>query len=176
VDDAELTLRWRSDPDISRYMFTDVIHGLDEQREWIRRVSEKSSFRHFMIMSGIRPIGYLSFSDIDAINRRCATGNYIYDMQDRRSYSGLLHTFIMDYCFYRLGCHKVVNTFMAGNDRNVKIQQILKFNRVGTYKDHVYKYGRYHDVHVFELMESDWQKHRRMFSREQTRAAFDDWS
>ena len=173
-DDSAITLRWRQDPDISRFMYTDLNHDEPEQRKWIVSCLYRSDFQHFIIMAKDREIGYLSFSDIDQINRRCSTGNYIYNRDDRRHYSGLLHTFIMDYCFNLLGCHKIVNTIMVGNERNVKIQRILRFRHVGIYKDHIYKYGIYHDVHVFELLASEWAAHRRLFPLEKTLAAFVD--
>lgn len=174
-EDAALTLRWRQDEDITRFMYTDVSHGVEEQRAWIERCATREDFRHYIIMARDRAVGYLSFADIDRRHLRCSTGNYIFAPEDRRAYSGLLHTFIMDYCFHRLGCHKVVNSFMAGNERNVKIQQVLRFRQVGTYRDHVFKHGQFHDVHVFELLASEWAGHRRLFSLEQTRAAFEDW-
>ncbi len=175
VDDAEMLLKWRQDPEITRFLYTDIDHGVSEQREWIKSCDAREDFYHFVMCFDDRPIGYLSFADYDRQNRRCSTGQYVYEQDDRRRYGGLLHTYIMDYGFYKLDCHKIVNSFMAVNERIVKIQEILKYRHVGLYKDHIYKHDRYYDMHVFELLRSEWATHRRLYTRDETKAAFEDW-
>jgi len=175
VEDAAMTLKWLTDPGVTRYLYTDINHDVTAQENWITRCKSRTDFLHFIMCVNDRPIGYLSFADYDRHNRRCSTGNYIYQYEDRRRYGGLLHTFIMDYAFFKLDCHKVVNSFMGGNDRILRIQQVLKLNYVGLYRDHIYKHGRYYDVHVFELLRSEWEKQRRLYSRAETKLAFEDW-
>ena len=176
LQDAAMILKWRTDPEITRYLFTDIDPDVTAQENWIRRCETRADFFHFIIYVDDRPIGYLRFADYDSHNRRCSTGNYIYQSDDRRRYAGLLHTFIMDYAFFKLDCHKIVNSFMVGNDRVVKIQQVLKFTYVGLYRDHNFKHDHFYDVHVFELLRGEWETHRRLYSRAETKAAFEDWS
>lgn len=172
-DDAAMILRWRTDPVITRFMFTDIANpDVERQRAWLKAMEERSDFRHFVIEHEGRPIGYLCYSDIDPLHRRCSSGSYVADEKDRRKLAGFLHSFIMDYCFYGLGMHKLVNQFMEGNDTVIRIQRILKLREVGVLKEHVFKNGRYHDVHVFELLRSDWETHPHLFPREVTLAAF----
>jgi len=84
-----------------------------------------------------------------------------------------MHAFIMDYCFYALGMNKVVNSFMEGNTKVLKLQTILRYRPVGVFREHVRKYGRWHDVHVFEMLKREWETHPRPFPREVTLAAYE---
>ncbi|WP_448206554.1 GNAT family N-acetyltransferase [Azospirillum sp. sgz302134] len=173
LDDAEMLLRWRTDPGITRFMFTDLENpDVERQRAWLQAMEQRRDFRHFIIEHEERPVGYLSYSDIDAIHQRCSSGSYIVEEKDRRAVAGLLHPFIMDYCFYGLGMNKIVNYFMEGNDGVIRIQRLLKAHEVGVLRQHVFKYGRFHDVFVFETLRSEWESHPHLFPRETTLAAF----
>lgn len=171
-DDAAMLLDWRKQPDVTRYMFTDVDHGVEEQRAWLKRCQRRADFRHFVIEQDNRPVGYLSFSAIDRVNRHCQTGHYFGSPTDRRRLGGYMHCFIMDYCFDVLGMNKVVNLFMAGNDRVIRVQEILHYRPVGVYREHVFKYGTWHDVLVYELLKREWETHPRPFPPSVTLAAF----
>ncbi|HRJ60941.1 MAG TPA: GNAT family N-acetyltransferase [Azospirillaceae bacterium] len=172
-DDAEMLLAWRTDPVVTRFMYTDITDPSEEkQRAWLTAMEGREDFRHFVIEHDGEAVGYLSFSDIDRRHKRCSTGSYMGTPQARRMLAGYLHAFIHDYAYYVLGMHKVVEYFLAGNDNVVKIQRILKLREVGLLKEHVWKDGRFHDVHVFELLESDWRTHPRPFTLAQTLAAF----
>lgn len=173
-DDAGMLLAWRTDPDITRFMFTDLDHAdVDRQRAWLAAMETRADFRHFVIEHDNRPVGYLSYSEIDQTHRRCSTGSYMATPRDRRMLAGYLHAFIMDYGFHVLGMNKIVNHFMAGNDNVIRIQSVLKCREVGVLREHVFKYGRFHDVYVFETLKRDWETHPHAFSRDVTLAAFD---
>ncbi|QCO16645.1 GNAT family N-acetyltransferase (plasmid) [Azospirillum brasilense] len=173
--DAEMLLRWRTEPSITRFMFTDLENpDVDRQRAWLAAIEARRDFRHFIIEHEERPIGYLSYSDIDWVHLRCSSGSYIVEERDRRKLAGFLHNFIMDYCYYGMGMNKIVNYFMEGNDTVIRIQRVLKIREVGVLRQHVHKYGRFHDVYVFETLRSEWEGHIRLFPRETTLAAFAD--
>lgn len=180
-DDAAQLLDWRRRPDVTRWMFTDIDHGVEQQRAWIERSAGRTDLRHFVIEtvgegdgeSG-RPVGYLAFAQIDRESRHCSTGHYFATVEDRRRFGGYMHAFILNYAFYRLGMHKVVNSFMAGNIKVLKLQSILHYRPVGVHHEHVFKYGKWHDVHVFEMLEREWATHPHPFPRDVTLAAYQD--
>lgn len=173
-DDAAMLLAWRTDPVITRFMFTDLENpDVDRQRAWLVSVERREDFRHFVIEHEGRPVGYLSYSDIDRLHRRCSTGSYMVSDRDRRMLAGYLHSFIMDYAFHVLGMNKVVNHFMAGNDQVIRIQSVLRCRFVGVLEQHVFKNGEFHDVHVFETLRSAYEARPRPFPPERTLAAFE---
>lgn len=172
INDAELTQKWRTSTGVSQFQFSDISPTVDQQKQWIRACEKKEDFKHFIICIDDRPIGYQSFTEIDFINKKCSSGNYIYKDEDRL-YGGFLHCFIMDYCFYKLKMNKMVNYVLTENTSVIKIQKKLKNRHVGILKEHILKNGVYHDVSIFELIEKDWQTYSKPFNKEQTLSSFD---
>jgi len=174
LDDAERLLDWRTRPDVTRHMFTDIENpDIERQRDWIAMMNARDDVRHFVIeVEEGRAIGWLGFTEIDRRNRRCSSGLYIGDALDRKRYSGLLATFIFDYCFFVLDMNKLVNQFMDGNERLIKLQKMIGFREVGVLKRHIWKYGEWHDVCLLELHRADHEARSRLFPLERSLAAF----
>jgi RimJ/RimL family protein N-acetyltransferase len=172
TSDAALILKWRMDEKITRFQASNINPTLDEQKTWLKNMAENDTYEHFLICVDGRPIGYQSFSEIDRVNKKCTSGNYIYADADK-IYGGYLHCYLMDYVFYTLGMNKIVNYILEGNERVLKMQKVLKCRQVGILKQHVYKDGKFLDINVFELLESDWQNHPKPFDRQTTLAAFE---
>jgi len=174
-DDAATLLDWRTRPDVTRFMFTDIENpNLEAQRAWLAAAAAREDLRHFVIEVAAerRPIGYLSFTDIDRRRRRCSSGLYIGDAGDRRRHAGFLPQFVFDYCFHALDMDSFINEYMEGNDRLIRNQLLLGFREIGVLKRHVWKYDRWHDVRLLELRREDRETRPRPFPLEHTLAAF----
>ena len=171
LDDAQMLLDWRCDLTVDRYMYTHVDHSLEKQKDWLNACEAREGYEHFIIQWKNRPIGFLSYS-FDPLHKRGSSGSYMVDETDRKKFGGLMHTYFMDYLFYRLGMNKAMAEIRADNKALVKIQRILKLNEVGVMKQHVWKEGVFYDVIVFELLKSDYETHPRQQSIAKSLAAF----
>lgn len=175
-NDAELLLKWRTSPEITKGMFTDLVNpSVGSQRRWIASLADRDDYRAYMICDDNTPVGFLCFADIDHHNRKCSTGSYIYERAARLKYGVTLHTYICNYVFHHLNMNKIVNQVMNANDKVVKLQLLHKTRLVGVLKQHIFKNGEFHDVHLFEQLKQDWLEQKQHFSLEQIAAAFDDW-
>ena len=172
IDDAALMLEWRTTPEITRFMLTDIDHDLEKQKAWLAGCERRTDYEHFLMLRHGRPVGHLAFSDIDRVNRHCVPGTYVVLEPHERHLAAYTNSFILDYCFYRLDMNKAVFTIMGGNDNFLKAKRLMGVREVGVLKDHVFKYGRFHDLHMFELTRAEWEKTPRLFRREVTLAAF----
>lgn len=172
IDDAEMILDWRTRPEITRFMMTDIEKDVDKQRRWLESTARRSDFEHFVILREGRPVGYLSYAEIDRINGHCVPGTYLALEPHDRHLAPHTNSFIMDYCFYRLRMNKARFLIMAGNDRFVKAKHLTRVREVGVLREHVFKDGRYHDLHLFEQTRAEWEAIPRMFARETTDKAF----
>lgn len=177
LDDAELILDWRTSPDITRHMYTDVEYDLDKQRAWLERCRTREDYRHFLMLVDERPVGFLCFHNIDWHNKHCSNGSYVgVPGQESQMIGALCTWFIHDYVFYHLSMHKMFTTFMGSNERVIKGQIVNGLRHVGTFKEHILKNDIYHDVEIFELLKTEWDAcKRRPFTVDQTLAAFEEW-
>lgn len=172
-DDAAMILGWRTRPDITRFMVTDIEDpDVERQKAWLAAEAGRADVRHFVVEAEGRPIGFSSFVEIDRRHRRCAVGSYVADPADRRRFAGLLPTFHADYAFRVLGMNKIVNSFLEGNERVIRYQRLLGYRDVGVFRRHVWKYGRWHDVYVLELLREIYEARPRVFPLADTLAAF----
>jgi len=176
ISDAQLLLTWRTDPEITKHMFTDLEQpSLEKQQQWISSLDHKSDYRAYMIQDDGNSVGFLCFSDIDQFHQRCSTGSYIYDKHARLKYGATLHTYICNYAFEQLKLNKIVNYILGANDKVVKLQKLHKTRLVGLLKQHIYKNDQFHDLHIFEQLKQDWSAQKQHFSLTTISAAFNDW-
>ncbi|WP_434952558.1 UDP-4-amino-4,6-dideoxy-N-acetyl-beta-L-altrosamine N-acetyltransferase [Shewanella sp. HL-SH4] len=177
VSDAELLLKWRTDPEITKHMFSDLEDpSLDKQKNWIQSLEKNDNYRGYMIQDDGVSIGFLCFTDIDRQHQRCSTGSYIYERQARLKYGVTMHTYICNYVFYQLKLNKIVNYVLDANEKVVKLQTLHKTRLVGHLKQHICKNGQLLDVHIFEQLKEDWLTQKQHFSLDKISAAFNDWN
>lgn len=158
-------LGWRSDAEISRYLFTDIEPDLEQQQCWFQNISSDPCCRHWLIRCNDQEIGLAYLSEIDYTNRRCSCGFYIGKKCFQR-YGGVILPGIVNYVFEELEFNKIYGEVMAGNDNVIKLHEIHGYRQVGVWQQHVFKYGAWYDVHLFELLRSRWQElnsHYRQF-------------
>ncbi|PTA50811.1 UDP-4-amino-4,6-dideoxy-N-acetyl-beta-L-altrosamine N-acetyltransferase [Shewanella morhuae] len=176
VNDAELLLKWRTSPEITQHMFTDLQEpSLKKQQAWIKSLQDRRDYRGYMIQDDGISIGFLCFSDIDYLNQRCSTGSYIYERQARLKYGVTMHTYICNYVFHQLKMNKIVNHVLNANEKVVKLQTLHKTRLVGYLKQHIFKNDQFLDVYIFEQLKEDWLSQKQHYSLEKISAAFNDW-
>ncbi len=172
IDDAEMILGWRTAPEITRYMFTDIAYDIERQRAWLKSCETRTDYEHFVIEFDGQPLGMLTYAAIDRVSRHCVPGIYMNLPPERRAIAGLANSYIGDYAFRRLEMNKILYYIMAGNEKFIRASRRMGVREVGVLRDHVWKNERFHDVHVFEETKAEWQGMRRLFRLETTLAAF----
>ncbi len=172
IDDAEMLLEWRTDPAITRFMLTDIDKDIERQRRWLNACEERDDYEHFIMLREGRPVGHVSYSEISRTSRHCVPGTYVVLAPEERHLAAYTNSFILDYCFHRLNMNKAIFTIMAGNDHFIKAKRLMGVREVGVLRQHVFKYGRFHDLHMFELLREEWEATRRLFPLEKTLGAF----
>lgn len=162
-DALEQVLRWRTSPEVTRHLFTDIAFDMDRQREWFRRVSADPTCRHWLIRQDDRNVGLAHLTDIDEAAGHCNCGFYIGGPEARRL-GGAILPGIINHVFGTLGFRKIWGEVMAGNTNVRKMHAVLGYREVGVLREHIHKNGHWHDVHLFELFRSEWEERRALFS------------
>lgn len=161
--DAQMLLDWRSHPDITRWMFTDIEYDLAAQRAWLESTEKKPGFVHRLICVDGRPVGYGSITTTDARAKVGTIGVYIADRRSRSGIASFNFIHMLNHAFFTLGLNKIVNQILGGNERLARAQRYNGYRHVGVLRRHFLKYGELHDVHLFEQTREDWTLFRRKF-------------
>ena len=154
-EDLGLILDWRTLPEVTRFLFTDIEHDIENQKKWFKKLSTDDSSKSWMISYEGKRIGVISLTDIDRRNKRCAWGYYIGE-EGSRSLGGIIPPYLYNYVFHELKLNKILAEVMEGNDNIMKLHELHGYKFVGKHEKHVYKYDRFHDVFVYELLAAAW--------------------
>jgi UDP-4-amino-4,6-dideoxy-N-acetyl-beta-L-altrosamine N-acetyltransferase len=174
---AELLLTWRTDPNITKHMYTDIDDPcVNKQINWIQEKNKQEDYRGYVIYDDERPVGFLSFNDISLLHQRCSTGSYLYCKKARLKYAATLHTYICNYAFHRLNCNKIVNYIMGANDKVVRLNKLHGTHLIGTLRQHIFKNGKFHDVKIFEQLRNEWHSQKQHFPLQVIQQAYQDWA
>ena len=96
--DAELTLKWRTNPRVSQQMATEFSGDLSTQRIWIDQAYQRSNYYHWIFECADEPIGLVSLSNIDMSDRTAFWGIYV--GEDSAQGYGLIATIAFYNCIF----------------------------------------------------------------------------
>jgi len=100
-DDLPLILSWRTDPEITRYMTTDIEYDLQRQIKWFEEVvSPQEHTQHWLITHKERPIGVLNLDDYNLRLNTTSWGYYIGDSESK-FLGGLIPAYFYNYMFFK---------------------------------------------------------------------------
>lgn len=153
----EQVLKWRTQPDVTKYMFTDLQYDLDNQYKWFQKIKQSDKEKYWIISYEETLVGLISLNDVDDQNKKTSWGYYIGE-QNYRMLGGIIPPYLYNYVFYKLNMHKITAEVMEGNVNVMKLHFMHGYREVGHYKDHIYKYNTYHDVYVYELLKDQWDE------------------
>jgi UDP-4-amino-4,6-dideoxy-N-acetyl-beta-L-altrosamine N-acetyltransferase len=96
-------------------------------------------------------------SDLIKRNQFEARAFYIGEA-DARLFGGMIAPYVYRYVFEMLGFKKIIGEVMQGNE-NVRKMHIMQGSReIGIWKQHINKYNQFHDVYLFEMLDTDWDQ------------------
>lgn len=156
--DLKKIMKWRMDPEITKYMNTDPVLTIEKQKEWHKRIQIDDTSIYRIIESNHVPIGLISIVDIDKSNYKCAWGYYIGEKQ----YTSLklaisLELSLYEYCFEILKLNKVYNEVLSFNTGVIKLHQMCGCNIEGKLKQHICKNDEFYDVTVMAIFKEQWK-------------------
>ncbi|WP_338553361.1 UDP-4-amino-4,6-dideoxy-N-acetyl-beta-L-altrosamine N-acetyltransferase [Paenibacillus sp. KS-LC4] len=151
----EQVLGWRTKENVTKYMFSDIDYNLEHQKSWFHRISQSESEKYWVISIKGTLVGLISLNGIDFTHKRTSWGLYIGE-EAYSMYGGIVPPYLYYHVFHELGLHKITAEVMEGNDNIMKIHKLHGYREIGVYKDHIFKYGCFHDVHVMELLKDTW--------------------
>ncbi len=160
-NDLKMVMEWRMMPEVTKYMYTDPQLDMNQQMDWFSKITLDDTCIHWIIEYDGKPIGLYCIADIDRVNKHCDWAYYIADVSYRGKHIGRnVECGMYDYMFDALKMHKAYVDVFTWNDFVVGLH--LKYGSTieGTFKDHIYKNGKYYDIVRLGLIADDWRYKR----------------
>lgn len=166
IADQAQVLAWRVKPDVARFMLTEVEFNLDKQLRWFERIQNSAADEYWIIENNQKPIGVINLSEIDRINQHATWGLYVGE-EMHSPVGGMLPMYFYNYVFNRrdLNLHKLHGKVLDTNISMLRVHEVCGYRQVGIHRDHVLRDGRFHDVHVVELLRADWLSRTARFGK-----------
>lgn len=158
VEHAELTFGWRQGARAS--LLNQGAQTVEQQAQWI--AGRPASEYNFIIETKSHlPIGMLSLSGIDAVNRVAEPGRFL--IGDEEGAQGLpaaaeAMKLLYELAFERLGLRRVWGIVASHNRRMVKWQTYLGMTREGCLRQHLFINGQVQDAIAFGLLADDYRR------------------
>jgi hypothetical protein len=158
-DDLEMILTWRTNPEVSRYMFTDPDLSLEKQRRWFERIAADTTRLDWIINADSEDVGLVSLVRIDNVNRRCEWAYYLGSPNVRGKGIGkAVELNILYYVFEILKLNKLCGEVLALNEKVVEIHRKYGSKVEGRRREHILKNGEYLDVVEIGILRAEWER------------------
>lgn len=155
--DAELTFRWRT---AQRARLLNAGAGtVEEQACWI--AGRPESEHNFVIeLAGGRPVGMLSLTGIDPINRHGEPGRFL--IGDEAAVQGIpaaveAMKLLYGLAFDQLGLVRVCGIVAAENTLMIKWQKFMGMREEGRLRNHLFLDGRFQDAVFLGLLVDEYR-------------------
>jgi len=158
-DDLELIRKWRSSPEVNKFMYTEAAPTKEQQQQWFESIRKRNTTKYWMIEYNATPIGVANLVNISSIHDSCDWAFYLGDASIRGKGIGSKIEFqVIEYVFETLGLNKLKCEVIEFNGKVVKMHEKFGFRREAFYRDHVKKGSTYYDVVGLGLLKRDWLK------------------
>ena len=159
--DAELLLRWRSDPEVSRWMYDSHPISDDEHARWFHRVRHDEADHRYRIVEvdGVAS-GTSNLTQIDPARRSCTWGGYIAPASMGRGIGRAALGLALADAFDALALNRVWIEVLAENDRALHLYESIGFQREALLRQLVWRDERPSDVVGLSMLRSEWQEVR----------------
>ena len=159
-------MNWRMMPEVTKYMLTDPLLTIEEQKKWFAKIEEqyskpikeRDSF-YWVLEAGTVPIGVVSMVNWNKNNNSIHTGEYV-AVKEKSSIKLIvdLHYSMNEFAFELLGVNKISFEIMSNNKAVMALNRRFGAHEDGVMREEVFKYGEYLDLHLFSILKNEWNE------------------
>ena len=161
-DDLENIIRWRTDPEITRYMNTNPVLTMEGQKEWLAAFREDITRRQWLIEVEGESAGVIQLIDIDWKNKNTSWGYYVGEKRLRSMKLALaLEMGLYDYVFDALGFEEIHNEAFSLNEGVIKLHRMCGNEITKVVEGEVEKEGVKYDITHMSITRDKWYELRK---------------
>ena len=164
IEDGDLQeiMEWRTDPEITKYMFTDPKLDIESQRKWLSRISSDPSVKYRLIEIDGKSAGVISLNGLENPDGVVMWSYYIGNKKLRSIDVALsLEMSLYDYALISLGKNSVVADVLSLNKGVIKLHELCGCVLKEEKKRYIEKNGIWYDVSFQEMTVERWKNLRK---------------
>ena len=163
-EDAYELIKYVNDIEIFQYLTLYRPLSLQDEFEFIRRVREEMkqnrSFSFAIVdKEANKLIGTIGLHNVDWISRNAELGIVIWKKEYwGRGYGTDAMKLLLYYGFTFLNLHRIWLRVYSFNKRAIRAYEKIGFKMEGTLREHVFKNGRYLDIHIMGILKYEFEE------------------
>lgn len=159
--DAAQLAEWINDQAVLHYLGVTGMLTEGEELDWIQRIRKSSADIVLGIIDNSDDL-LVGTIGLHQINRRDSNAMYGIMLGDTSRWSRGLGTaagmLMCNHAFNSLNLHRLHLSVAAYNSRGVRSYEKIGFRPEGTMREHVFRQGKYHDVHFMGLLRKEFNE------------------
>ena len=167
-DDLDVIVGWMEQPDFQHFLYGDPARSPRQVREQIvnmlgRTPGNSMPAGVYLLIDSKEhgPAGLLSLQNISWRNRSCSIDLYMGNRGLRSRMATAIAVYrAFEYCFDELNLHRVGAFIYAFNTASWRIFEKSGAVRECTFRDHVARDGKLHDVYAYGLLRREFDAFR----------------
>jgi RimJ/RimL family protein N-acetyltransferase len=160
LEDMDLFREMINDPEIRRFVVgRNFPVSKEAQTEWYKKqLIDRQDLRLTIVdLSNNCPIGMVSLTEIDWINRTAVSGIKLNSKNVRgKGYGTDAHILLNQYAFIEMNLHRLNNSIMSYNAASIKMCRKIGWVHEGTLRKAIFKDGSYHDLLIGGWLKNDF--------------------
>lgn len=161
-DDGAGLFRYTSDPEVTRFLAIEPPGTIDDTLYFIARCHERrgQGTEYVFVIADVisdEAIGIICLRHIDPAMRTAQIGTWLARDQWGSGINAEAKRLLLDFAFDRLRLHRVEARIAVGNGRSMHAFERLGAAREGILRESFYKDGKYHDQHLYVILEQEWR-------------------
>jgi UDP-4-amino-4,6-dideoxy-N-acetyl-beta-L-altrosamine N-acetyltransferase len=152
---------WRNDPEVSKYFFDPAQVSVEEEKRWVETLLGRRDEMLFIIAptgNSNRPVGSAGFTEIDLENKRAEFGRFLIEPSSRGKGFGSEALFLsLLYAFLDLKLRRLYLEVYEWNAHARSLYERFGFKHEGTFREHIYRDGHYHNAARYGLLEPEFR-------------------
>lgn len=164
LPDAEMILRWRTQPRVAEMMITSVNDDINEQRRWLKNSYDSPSYYHWIMQKDGRDVGLVSASHIDRQNGTASWGLYVgsdADLGVGATVPAYFYNFLFD---QPLGINTITAEVLEANSTVVRMHTIYGYQRTPEFDFDAEVAGSRKRMLTMALTRENWARQVRFHS------------
>ena len=159
--DLEDIMRWRMDPEITKYMNTTPKLTLEGQKKWFAAIRENSDVQYWIIEVDGQGAGVINLTGLNREDGVLGWAYYVGEKKLRSMKLALAREMsLYDYIFDELHKKSLIGDIFTLNKGVIQLHLLCGSRIVEEKKNHVCKEGIRYDVTFMEMTAEHWKEIR----------------
>ncbi len=159
LEDVEKYTEWVNDLEIGQFvLFSSAVMDMDKERDTLQQLMKHNVLFAIVEKDHNKVIGNCGLHQLSEVHRHASLGIFIGEKTYWNQGIGAEATsLLLDYGFNVLNLNNITLDVLAYNKRAIKCYEKIGFKHVGVRRQYMFMAGEYHDVHIFDLVASEFE-------------------